>query len=410
MSVMRDFQFYVFTVICIYFERIEVFVFLDKEFLFTPGPTPIPDRVKIAMNQPMISHRGAAFPVILEDVATRLKPIFGTEEPVVIVSGSGTGALEVAAVNTVEPGEDVVVIVGGAFGDRFANILEVHGANVHRLEVEWGTACQPEQLEQFITALNKNIKAVFATYSETSTTVIHPIKDLGEVTKRLTDGLFIVDGVSCIGAVPVHMADWNIDILVASSQKAMMLPPGLAFIAVNEHAKKVVAETKTNRFYFDLNRYFKSYENGKSTPFTPAISLIYGAQEVCQMFEEEGFDNVIKRHKLLKEMTREGVKALGLPLLTTDEIGSPTVTGVKPDGMNSDDLRKVMRDKFNISLAGGQQKLSGHMFRIGHMGYCTPFDVLQLLSALEMTLQIMEGKDLLGVATKKAQEVWAKYV
>jgi aspartate aminotransferase-like enzyme len=385
-------------------------VFLDKQYLFTPGPTPIPDRVKIAMNQPMIGHRGADFPVLLEDVATRLQPVFGSDHPVLILSGSGTGALETAAVNVIDPGDDVVVIVGGAFGDRFAKICAAHGANVHRLEVEWGTACEPEQLEDFIKSVNSNIKAVFATYCETSTSVIHPIKELGEVTKRLTGGLFIVDGVSCIGGVPADMAGWNIDILVSGSQKALMLPPGLAFAAVSEHAKEVIRHTKNTRFYFDLNRYFDNYDEKRSTPFTPAISLIYGAQEVCRMIEEEGFENVIKRHELLKTMTREGVKALGIPLLTNDEAASPTVTAVMPEGDKANAIRKVMKDKFNISLAGGQGKLSGKIFRIGHMGYCNPYDILTVLTALEMAINEMENKDVLGVATRRAQEVWTEHV
>jgi len=385
-------------------------VFLDKEYLFTPGPTPIPDRVKVAMSKPMIGHRSASFPVLLEDVATRLQPVFGSKNPVCIISGSGTGALETAAVNTIEPGDDVVVIVGGAFGDRFAKICEAHGANVHRLQVELGTACQPEQLEDFIKSLDKEIKAVFATYCETSTSVIHPIKQLGEVTKRVSDALFIVDGVSCIGGVPVDMESWNIDILVSGSQKALMLPPGLAFVAVNDHAKDVIKNTKSHRFYFDLNRYFDAYDQKKSTPFTPAVSLIYGAQEVCQMIEEEGLENVIKRHDVLKTMTREGIRALGIPLLTSDEVASPTVTAVKPENGKSNEMRKYMQDKFRISLAGGQQQLAGEIFRIGHMGYCTPFDVLTVLSAVEMTVKEMEGKDVLGLATKRAQEVWAEHV
>ncbi|VEF48989.1 class V aminotransferase [Bacillus freudenreichii] len=385
-------------------------MFLDKEYLFTPGPTPIPNRVNVAMSKPMIGHRSAAFPVLLEDVSTRLQPIFGSANPVSIISGSGTGALEAAAVNTIEPGDDVVVIVGGAFGDRFAKICEAHGANVHRLQVELGKACQPEQLEDFIKSADKNFKAVFATYCETSTAVIHPIKELGEVTKRVSDALFIVDGVSCIGGVPADMAGWNIDILVSGSQKALMLPPGLAFVAVNDHAKDVIKNNKSNRFFFDLNRYFDAYDQKRSTPFTPAVSLIYGAQEVCQMIEEEGLENVIKRHDLLKTMTREGVRALDIPLLTSDEIASPTVTAVKPESGKANEMRKMMLDQFRISLAGGQQQLSGEIFRIGHMGYCTPYDVLTVLSALEMTVKAMEGRDVLGLATKRAQEVWAEHV
>lgn len=385
-------------------------MFLDKQYLFTPGPSPVPDRVKTAMNQPMIGHRSAEFPVLLQNVATRLQPVFGTKHPVCIISASGTGALETAVVNTLEAGDDVVVIVAGAFGDRFAKICEAYGANVHRLNVEWGTACEAEQLEDFLKATDKDIKAVFATYCETSTAVIHPVWELGEVTKRLTDGLFIVDGVSCIGGIGMDMESWHIDILVSGSQKALMLPPGLAFIAVSDRAKEVIKHTKTNRFYFDLNRYFDAYDDKNSTPFTPAVSLIYGAQAVCDMVEEEGFDNVIKRHELLRAMVREGIKEMGVPLLTDDEVASPTVTAVKPDNGKANEMKKMMKDKYRISLAGGQQKLSGEIFRIGHMGYANPYDMLTVLSALELTVKEIEGKDVLGKATRRAQEVWTEYV
>lgn len=383
---------------------------LGQEYLYTPGPTPIPDRVKHAMNQPMIGHRGSKFPVLLEDVANRLKPIFGSENPVTILSASGTGALETAAANTIGENDDIVVIVSGSFGERFATICEAFGANVHRLEIEWGKSCKPEQLEDFLKSLNKKITAVIATYCETSTAVLHPIKELGEVTKRVADALFIVDGVSCIGAVPVNMKEWNIDILVTGSQKAMMLPPGLAFVAVNDYAKEHIKKHSSNRFYLDLNRYFSSYDKEKSTPYTPAISLIYGAQEVCKMIEEEGFEQVIERHQLLMNMTREGVKAIGLDLLTSDEDASPTVTAVVPKNSTSGAITKMLREQYSVTLGGGQHKLKGQIFRVGHMGYCTPFEVLKVLNALEMTIYKLEGQDVLGLATKKAQEVWINHV
>lgn len=383
---------------------------LDQQYLFTPGPTPIPERVKHAMNQPMIGHRGSSFPSLLEEVSTRLMPVFGSINPVSVIAGSGTSALETAVANVVEEKDEVVVIVTGAFGDRFATICEAFGANVHRLNIEWGKVCSPDQLEGFLKSLQKNIKAVFATYCETSTGVLNPIKDLGAVTKKWTDGLFIVDGVSCIGAVPVDMADWNIDILVSGSQKALMLPPGLAFVAANETAKEVIKNCRAKRFYLDLNRYISSYDKEKSTPFTPAVSLIYGALEVCKMIEEEGFEQVIARHLLLRDMVRAGLKSLELPLLADDDVASPTVTAVKTIDDSSKQIKKILQEKFAISIAGGQKQLKGGIFRIGHMGYCTPFDILKVLSSIEMILHNLEGKQVLGKATKTAQEVWINHV
>ncbi|HJV16339.1 MAG TPA: alanine--glyoxylate aminotransferase family protein [Bacillales bacterium] len=383
---------------------------LNQQYLFTPGPTPIPDRVKQAMNQPIIGHRSNAFSLLLEEVSTRLQPIFGSENPVTVVAGSGTSALEAAAANVIEENDEVVVIVTGAFGDRFATICETFGANVHRLNIEWGKTCAPDQLEDYLKSLQKNIKAVFATYCETSTGVFNPIKDLGRVTKDLTDALFIVDGVSCIGAVPVDMADWNIDILVSGSQKALMLPPGLAFVAVNQNAKEVIQGCQSKRFYLDLNRYLSSYDKERSTPFTPAVSLIYGALEVCRMIEEEGFEHVINRHRLLRDMLRAGLKAIELPLLVADKEASTTVTAVQTIDDSSKQIKKVLQDKFSISLGGGQKQLKGKIFRIGHMGYCTPFNILKVLGSIEMSLLELDGKAVLGKATKKAQEVWMEYV
>jgi aspartate aminotransferase-like enzyme len=265
-------------------------------------------------------------------------------------------------------------------------------------------------LEDYLKSLQKDVKAVFATYCETSTGVFNPIKDLGRVTKDQTDALFFVDGVSCIGAVPVDMEDWNIDILVSGSQKALMLPPGLAFVAVNQTAKEVIQGCKSKRFYLDLNRYLTSYDKERSTPFTPAVSLIYGALEVCHMIEEEGFEHVIKRHQVLRDMLRAGLKAIELPLLVSDEEASTTVTAVQTIDDSSKQIKKVLQDKFSISLGGGQKLLKGKIFRIGHMGYCTPFDILKVLGSIEMTLLELDGKNVLGTATKKAQEVWIEYV
>lgn len=385
-------------------------MFLDQQYLFAPGPTPVPERVKHAMNLPMIAHRSQEFPKLLEEVSTRLMPVFGSPNPVTILAGSGTSALETAAANVINEQDDVVVIVAGAFGDRFASICETFGANVHRLNIEWGKSCRPDQLEDYLKSLDKDIKAVIATYCETSTGVMHPIKELGNVTKKMTNALFIVDGVSNIGAVPVDMEDWKIDILVSGSQKALMLPPGLAFVAVSDSAKEVIRNSASKRFYLDLNRYFTSYDNERSTPFTPAISLIYGAREVCNMFDEEGFDHVIERHQLLKTMLREGLKAMELPLLASDEDASSTVTAVRTVNEQTKQLKKVLKDQFAITLGGGQKKLKGEIFRIGHMGYCTPFDILKVLGSIEMALHSLEGRNVLGTGVKRAQEVWIKNV
>ncbi|KYC79881.1 Serine--glyoxylate aminotransferase [Heyndrickxia coagulans] len=397
--------------ILILYWRIDVLMLFCKESLFTPGPTPVPDRVKQAMNQPMVAHRSEVFSNSLKQVATKLMPVFGTKEPVVVIAGSGTSALESAVCNVVHEGDHVVVVVTGVFGERFASICESYGAHVHRLNIEWGTACRPEQLETFLKGLKDPVKAVFATYCETSTSVLNPVKDLGAVVKRLTDALYIVDGVSCIGGVPADMEDYQIDILVSGSQKALMLPPGLAFVAVNKRAKEAIKNGPEKRFYLDLNRYIDSYDEAVTTPFTPPVSLVFGAEEVCRMIEEEGWGNVIKRHEILRDMTRAGVKALGLPLLVeNDADASPTVTAVKPDGEQAGAIKKYLQDHFSMVVASGQKQLKGKIFRVGHMGYSTPFDVINVLTALEMAVHELNGKDTFGIAVKKAEEAWKAHV
>ena len=390
-------------------ERMDIML-MDRQYLFTPGPTPIPERVKTAMNQAMIAHRSEAFSLLLESVSNRLAPIFGSENPVITLSGSGTLALECAVVNAVEENDEVVVIETGAFGERFSSICESYGARVHRLQIDWGTTCSPDRLEQFLQKVNGKIKAVFATYCETSTGVLNPIKELGEVINRHTDALFIVDGVSCIGAVPADMKGWHIDILVSGSQKALMLPPGLSFVALNDRAKEAVKNCNTRRFYLDLNRYLTSYDTQKTTPFTPPVSLLFGAEEVCSMIEEEGLDQVIERHLLMKNMVRKGLEALCLPLFVSDADASPTVTSFKPQHENVNQIKKQLKEEQSIIIAGGQKKLKGEILRIGHMGYCTPDDILKVLSGLEMVISQVRNENVFGVATSKAKEEWFQHV
>ncbi|MBM7656572.1 pyridoxal-phosphate-dependent aminotransferase family protein [Sporolactobacillus spathodeae] len=385
-------------------------MFLDQKYLFTPGPTPVPARVNAAMAAPMIGHRSPDFSVLIEDVATRLMPVFGTRHPVITLTSSGTSALEAAVVNTVSEGEHAVAIVAGSFGDRLATIAETYGIHVHRLNIEWGKSCTPDQLESFLKTMDKPIKAVFATFNETSTGVLNPIHELGKVVAEQSDALFLVDGVSCIGGVSVDMTADHIDLLVTSSQKALMLPPGLAFAAFSDRGLEAIRKATAKRFYLDLNRYVQAYEEQKSTPFTPAVSLIAGAQEVCAMFEEEGFANVVRRHYLLRDMIRAGIRALGLPLLTSDEDASPTVTAICSGAVEASVLQKALKKNYSITVAGGQKQLKGKIFRIGHMGYCTPFDILKVLSALEIELVRQGEVNHLGVAVQKAEEVWLKHV
>lgn len=372
----------------------------SANLLRIPGPTPIPPSVNRAMMQPMIGHRSEEAKELFQRVKEKVKPVFGTNEDVLILTGSGTSGLEAAVVNTTKAGDDVLVIVTGNFGERFAQICETYELNVHRLEVEWGKAADPEDVKAYLTD-NPNIKAVFVTACETSTGVLNPIGDISQAIRETSDALIIVDGVSSVGGAETRMDDWGVDVYVSGSQKALMLPPGLCFLAVSKRAWNVIHANDRPRFYLDLRKYEKD-----AAPYTPALSLFRGLDEAMNLIAEEGLEQVYQRHLLMMNMTRAAARALGLKLLTSDEDASPTVTTIYPENFSGDELRKLLKKEFDLDLAGGQKKLKGKVIRIGHMGYCQPADVLQVISLLEAGLQKL-GVDIeLGAGVAAAQQVY----
>lgn len=376
----------------------------DQQILRIPGPSPIPPSVARAMSQPMIGHRGQSTSDMIADIRPKLKKVFGTEQEVVILTASGTAGLETAVVNTVAPGEEVAVIVTGAFGERFLKICQAYHLKTHVLEVEWGEALDPEMVKAFLNE-HGNIKAVFATYCETSTGVLNPVKELAQAVREVSQALVIVDGVSCVAGVETKMDDWGIDVLVTGSQKAFMLPAGLAFIAASERAWQKIEANPQPRFYLDLKKHRDNILKD-TTPFTPALSILFGLQQVLVLLEEEGLENVYARHRLMMDMTRAAFKAHNVPLLTDDKAASPTVTAVKPDDFDSEVFRKVMKTEFALELAGGQQGLAEKIFRIGHMGYCSPADMLQAIAAMEIGM-VKAGKDIeLGKGVQAAQKIY----
>lgn len=378
----------------------------DQQILRIPGPSPIPPSVARAMSQPMIGHRGQSTSDMIADIRPKLKRVFGTAQEVVILTGSGTAGLETAVVNTVSPGEEVAVIVTGAFGERFAKICKAYGLETHVLQVEWGKAIDPEAVRVFLNE-HKGIKAVFATYCETSTGVLNPVEELAQVVRKVSDALIIVDGVSCVAGVETKMDDWEIDVMVTGSQKAFMLPAGLSFIAASERAWQKIEANPQPRFYLDLIKHRDNILKD-TTPFTPALSILFGLQQVLVLLEEEGLENVYARHRLMMDMTRAAFKAHGIPLLTDDEAASPTVTAVKPVDFDPEVFRKVMKTEFALELAGGQQQLAKKIFRIGHMGYCSPADMLQAIAAMEIGI-VKCGKDIeLGKGVQAAQKIYLK--
>ncbi|WP_411843238.1 pyridoxal-phosphate-dependent aminotransferase family protein [Salinicoccus sp. HZC-1] len=378
---------------------------MKQKLLLTPGPTPIPPQVTSRMSEGMIGHRSSDFNQLMENIQPKLKTLLGTKDAVAILSSSGTSALETAMVNLVRPGESIVIIVSGAFGDRFRNIASTYPFDVHVYDVEWGKAVDPEAFENFLDS-KENIKAVFSQSCETSTAVVHPLNALGKVVKSYNDEtLFIVDGVSIVGGMKFDMEKDGIDCLVTGSQKALMLPPGIAFVAMNNAARQKASNHDLPRFYLDINRYFKALDEN-STPFTPAVSLIQGLEKVLEIYEQDGAESIFERHAKMRDMLRAGLRALDFEMLVDDEYASPTVTAFKSDEEELKVVKDKLQNEHQITIAGGQKVLKGKILRIGHMGYMFPHDMIRVLAALEAILSDYRNEKYYGKALAAAQEAY----
>ena len=336
------------------------------------------------MGRQMINHRGPEFQRILNDVTDKLKQVFQTRNDVLILTGSGTGGLEAAIVNTLSPGDKVLSVSIGVFGDRFASIAQQFGAEIISLKVEWGRVADPEEIRQAIQA-NPDIKAVLVTHNETSTGATN---DLGAISKIVKEAgkLLLVDAISSLGSINVPVDDWRCDVIVTGSQKGWMVPPGLAMVSVSPEAWQAHSEARMPRFYWDFTR-AKSYLERGQNPWTPAVSVVFALSVALEMMLKEGLPNVVARHARIGQMTRDGVKSLGLPLFAEESHASNTVTAVAaPDGLDIKTLRQVMKDEHQVVLAGGQQRLDGKIFRIGHLGWVTEADIESVMSALKVAL------------------------
>jgi aspartate aminotransferase-like enzyme len=372
-----------------------------KQYLLSPGPTPIPNEVALAMSETMIHHRTPQFNKVFEEARQGLKKLFGTKNDVLMLASSGTGAMEAAVSNLFSPGEKVLVINGGKFGERWLNISNAFGLNPVEIKVEWGKAVKIEEVEKQLKA-HPDTKGVMIQASETSTTTLHPVKEIAKLTRG--GPLFIVDGVTAVGVLSVPVDEWGIDALVTGSQKALMLPPGLAFIALSDRAWEKTTGAKLPRFYFDLNLERKNQQTG-SGAFTPAVSLIFGLRASLSLIEREGLDQVYARHARMSRATRAAATALGLKLLAPEN-PSPAATGVfLPDGIDADQVLDYIRDQMNITLAEGQDQLKGKVIRIAHVGYMGAFDVITAVAALEMALRKFGVEIPFGRGVAAAQEI-----
>lgn len=376
-----------------------------KQYLLTPGPTPVPERVMLAMARPIVHHRMPAFVEIFKEAAAGLQWIFQTQQPVLMLAGSGTLAMEAAVVNTMKRGDKALCVVGGKFGERWRNICKAFGIETVNLDVEWGQAIDPQAVKAALDADDK-ITAVFSQANESSTGVRHPVEEIAKITASRDRVVNVVDAVSALGAFDLPMDKAGFDVLITGSQKALMLPPGQAYIALSEKAWKRTETADLPRFYADLKRERKAQAGGE-TAYTPAVTLTVGLVEALRMLKEEGLPEVFARHAKLAEATRAAALALGCKLYAPTA-PSPTVTSVwGPDGLDTGKLVKQLRDKYGVSLTGGQDAVKGKIFRVAHLGYFGPFDILTSVTALEMALGDLGVKITRGAGTAAAEAVLA---
>lgn len=358
------------------------------------------------MSRPMVGHRSAEFSQVLQRVESKLKDLFETDGEVFVVAGSGTAAMESAVANLLDPNEKALVITGGKFGERWVELVESFGAEAEVLAHPYGTSLDPEEVAKRLDA-DSDLQVVFATHNESSTAVMNDIQALAEVT-RTRDRLLAVDAVSSLGGAPLPMDLWGVDVVVSGSQKCLMLPPGLGFVAVNSRAWQRTEESKNARYYFDWRRHKKAADAGQN-PYTPAVSLIFGLDEALTMLSEEGKEERHKRHRLMRNMIRAGLEVLGFPLYVDEPCASPTLTAARGGDVDPEVLRKIVAEKTGVVLSGGQGELQGEIFRVGHMGAATPLDMVATLGAIERALAAMGRPVRFGHGVGRALEVWHEW-
>jgi aspartate aminotransferase-like enzyme len=378
-----------------------------KRYLLTPGPTPVPPEVLAAMSAPVIHHRGPDFKALLARTFARLKEVVRTEDDVILFTSSGTGAFESAAVNLLSPGDRVLAVSAGEFGERWAALARAYGCDVQPLAYEWGETPRPEDLERRLDETGAEV--VFLVHSETSTGVVADVQALAAVARE-AGALVVVDAVSSLGAVPLEGDAWGIDVVVSGSQKALMTPPGLALASVSPAAWERCERATLPRFYFDWRRYRKGLDS-LSPPYTPAVSLVAGLDVALGLVLEEGLEQAFARHAALGRACREGAKAMGLELFSPDEERSAVVTAIlTPEDADARELVLTLRERFGITVAGGHGDLASRLVRIGHIGYFDVFDIVTALAAVELVLCDMGATLERGVAVTRALDAYAAAV
>jgi aspartate aminotransferase-like enzyme len=375
---------------------------MQKRYLLAPGPTAIPPEVLLKMAEPIIHHRNPLFEEVVQEVRDNLKYLFGTKNEVLMFASSGTGAMEGAVTNMLSPGDRAICVRSGKFGERWANICKAYGVESINIDIPWGDDLDPAEIEKALKN-NPGAKAVYMQATETSTGAKFPVKEIAAIVKNYPDTLMVVDGITGVGVFELPMDAWGIDILVSGSQKALMLPPGLAFAGVSDKAWEFNKTSKIPRFYFNWTKELANLQKNQ-TNFTPAISLIIGLRESLRMIKSEGLEHVYRRIEILAQATREGAGALGLK--TFAKSPSPAVTAIyAPEGVDGQAIYKTLWKKYGVTGAGGQDQLKGKVFRIATLGYADKYDVITAISALEFTLRDLGYKFQMGSGISAAINV-----
>ncbi|HEY3193015.1 MAG TPA: alanine--glyoxylate aminotransferase family protein [Solirubrobacterales bacterium] len=380
-----------------------------KQYLMAAGPTPLPPAVSQVMAEPILYHRAPGFVEVYERALGRLPAVFQTENQVLSFAASGSGAMESAVSNLVGPGEPVAVASCGKFGERWLELCQAFGGDAEHLDVEWGTAISPDELDDAIKGMKRPPRAVFTTQSESSTGVVNDVRALTAVAHD-HGAVICVDAISGIGAVDLPQDEWGVDVVIAGSQKALMCPPGLAFASVNQRAMALAAETPGRRYYFDWAKTAKGQaEEPPNSPFTPAVTLWRALDVALELIEREGLERVFERHGILARAARAGIEALGLERFGPDNPDANVLTAARlPDSLDGAKVPKLMRDRYGVTAAGGQGQLKGKIVRIAHCGYYGAFDIVTALTALESALRDLGHEVEPGAAAGAAQRVFAE--
>jgi len=358
----------------------------DKLNLMIPGPTPVPENVLSCMSKHPIGHRSGDFQEIVKKTTEQLKWLHQTTADVLTITGSGTAAMEAGIINTLSKGDQVICGDNGKFGERWVKVAKAYGLEVKVVKADWGQPLDPNEFKRLLKEdRDGKIKAVILTHSETSTGVINDLKTINNEVKSNSKAITIADCVTSLGACNIPMDEWGIDVIASGSQKGYMIPPGLSFVAMSKRAWEANEQSNLPKFYLDLKQYLKT-ANKNSNPFTPAINLYFALEASLTMMQKEGLNNIFARHARHQKATQEGIKAMGLNLFTKEGFGSPAITAVEPENIDAETIRKLIKNDFDILLAGGQDHLKGKIFRIGHLGFVNDRDIISVISALESTL------------------------